>query len=114
MADERERRSAVVNGSFTQRPVWRRRLLDGSSALLAVATLALPDFAAQDEPQPGYLRAYTIALVLWWLALAAVTAYLLWRGGKGQPTLARRRMRLLAGLGAGLEPGALAEIVSAP
>ena len=84
-------------GSFTPRPVWRRRLFDGSSAVLALATLALPDFAAQDEPQPAYLRAYTIALVLWWLALAVVTAYLLWRGGNGQPTLARRRMRLLAG-----------------
>ena len=83
-------------GSFSARPVWRRRICDSSSALLAVATLALPDFPGPEEPQPTYIRVYTIAIVLWWLALAVITAYLLWRGGNGQPTLARRRMRLLA------------------
>lgn len=83
-------------GSFSARPVWRRRICDGSSLAMVVATLALPDFAAEELDPPGYVRAYTLALVVWWVGLASVTAYLLWRGGTGQPTLARRRMRLLA------------------
>lgn len=83
-------------GSFTPRPAWRRRILDTWSLGLAVATLLLPDFAAASEDPPTYMRVYTDVLVLWWVALAAVTAWLLWRGGSGQPTLARRRMRLLA------------------
>lgn len=84
-------------GSFSPRPAWRRRLCDGSTALLAVATLLLPSFDSADPTPPAHVRAYLIALVLWWLMLASITAYLLWRGGTRQPTLARRRMRLLAG-----------------
>lgn len=84
-------------GSFSPSPAWRRRLSDGSTGLLAVATLLLPSFDSEDPTPPTHVRVYVIALVLWWLMLASITAYLLWRGGTGQPTLARRRMRLLAG-----------------
>jgi signal transduction histidine kinase len=66
-----------------------------TGALLAV-TILLPRFADPSQPRPAYLQAYGLMFVVQWLLLAGAVAVRLWRAGKGQPTLARRRMRTLS------------------
>jgi PAS domain S-box-containing protein len=66
------------------------------TASVAIAAFLLPPFPAQDAPTPGWLGAYVLALLIQWVFLSGVVAVRLWRAGKGQPTVARRRMRTLS------------------
>jgi signal transduction histidine kinase len=67
------------------------------AAAVVVATLALPTFPGADETRPGYFQAYLALFVGAWFVVSAVVARRLWTAGAGEPRLARRRMRLLAG-----------------
>ena len=76
------------------------RLFDWAAAVmtggLLVVTAALPQFPAAGQQQPAYLTAYGLLFVVQWLMLGGVVTLRLWRAGQGQPTLARRRMRMLS------------------
>jgi hypothetical protein len=65
-------------------------------ALLIVATFAVPvlpqDRAAFTPPMQAYLYGFLI----YWTSLSVWVAARLWRGGRGQPGVARRRMQLLS------------------
>lgn len=63
----------------------------------AVATIALPDFPAEGDPHATWFTAYTIGILVFWVALSLAVAQRLWRAGQAEPRLARRRMRLLGG-----------------
>ena len=65
------------------------------TASVVIAAFFLPPFPAQDAPTPLWLEGYLAALLVQW-CLSAVVAVRLWRAGKGQPTVARRRMRTLS------------------
>lgn len=80
-----------------------RLAADGGTAVLALATMLLPDFDAQTT---WWFRLFVMALLVMWVFLFSAVAVRLYRGGQGQPTLARRRMRLLS-LGAILMGAAL-------
>jgi signal transduction histidine kinase len=59
-------------------------------------TFALPRIPASGESRsPGFI-VYLAAFLVHWTVLSAVAALRLWRAGRGQPSVARRRMRLLA------------------
>ena len=66
------------------------------TAALVVASLAIPRYPAAGEEWPGYFAVYVGAFLLHWIGMSAVAAGRLWRAGRGQPTVSRRRMRLLA------------------
>ena len=70
-----------------------RAFADGGVAVLALVTLVLPDL---DAGTAWWFRLYGFAFIIVWVTLFGVVAFRLYRGGRGQPTLARRRMRLLA------------------
>ncbi len=70
-----------------------------TGALLAI-TAALPRFPPAGHPLPGYLDAYHYLFDVQWVLLMGSVAIRLWRAGKRQPALARRRMRTLS-LGSG-------------
>ena len=75
------------------------RLLRGAAAATAavlLASLVIPSFPEDGEPQPGWYTAYVVAVLLFWTALSVGTIVGLWRGGTGQPTLPRRRTRLMS------------------
>ena len=73
-----------------------------TGAVLA-ATLLLPsNLPEQGEPRPGWLSAYLAAVLLQWTVASVVVAAKLWRAGRGQPTVARRRMRGLSLAATGL------------
>lgn len=76
---------------------WLERWLGLMTLVLLVWTYALPDVPAEDEPRSAAFVAYVIAFLFHWTALAVVVAVRLWRGGRKAPTVARRRLQLLAG-----------------
>jgi PAS domain S-box-containing protein len=79
------------------------------TASIAIVVFLLPSFPDEDAPQPGWVGIFIIALLTQWVFLSAAVAIRLWRAGKAQPTVARRRMRTMALGAAGL---ALALVVA--
>ena len=82
-----------------------RRLADAIvslTAILVVWTFALPRIPQPGEKRPGWLIAYIALFMVHWSLLSTVSAVRLWRAGSAQPTVARRRMQLLAIASAGL------------
>jgi signal transduction histidine kinase len=73
------------------------RFLGVMTVVLLVWTFALPDVPSEGESQPSWFRAYLVAFVVHWTVLTIAVAIRLWRAGRHQPSVARRRMRLLAG-----------------
>jgi signal transduction histidine kinase len=78
----------------------RDRRIDAGLTVLSVImiawTFALPDFPASGEPRPASFIAYLVGFLLHWTLLSVISSVRLWRAGRGQPNLAKRRMRLLA------------------
>jgi signal transduction histidine kinase len=73
------------------------RLIATLTTTMLVWTFALPSLPASGDPRPAWFWAYVAAFLVHWTLLTSVSARLLWRAGRGQPSVARRRMRLLAG-----------------
>jgi signal transduction histidine kinase len=66
-------------------------------AIVVVWTFLLPKFPTDPATRPtGVFLVYLVALIALWTALSLPVGILLWLRGQGQPTLPRRRMRLLA------------------
>jgi signal transduction histidine kinase len=72
------------------------RICAALTTALVLWTFALPHFPEQGEPWGAVFVAYLVVFLVYWTALSAVAARRLWRAGRGQPGVARRRMRLLA------------------
>jgi signal transduction histidine kinase len=72
------------------------RLLGVMTVAVLVFTYVVPDFPEEGEPRTGAFIAYLVAFLVHWTALTVVVAARLWRAGRGQPSVARRRMHLLA------------------
>ena len=76
---------------------WLERWLGLMTIALLVWTYALPDVPADGEPRSTGFIAFLLAFLFHWTALTVVVAVRLWRGGRKAPTVARRRLQLLAG-----------------
>ena len=78
-------------------PTRRLERFTGLMTVVILAwTFALPDVPDEGDPRPAWFVAYLIAFLVHWTVLSAVSAVRLWRGGRRQPTVARRRMQLLS------------------
>jgi signal transduction histidine kinase len=87
--------------SVFDRPSRRARIAVAALTVAMIAwTLALPRFPAPEDAYPWWFIAYLVGFLVHWLVLSSVVAVRLWEAGRGQPTVARRRMQALA-LGAG-------------
>jgi signal transduction histidine kinase len=76
-----------------------RRLSVAVAAITVVVlgwTFALPEIPGEGEPWPPSFRAYVIAFIVHWTLLTIVVTYRLWTAGRGEASVARKRMRLLA------------------
>jgi signal transduction histidine kinase len=71
-------------------------IVSGATVLLMAWTLALPDFPQSDSPRSTLSDVYLIALLVDWTLLSVFVAVALWRAGRGQPSVARHRMRMLS------------------
>ena len=78
------------------------RIALGATAFVGIWTLFLGDLPEPGEPRSASFQIYILALLVQWGGLLITVAVRLWRAGKGQPTLARRRMRLLSLASAGM------------
>jgi signal transduction histidine kinase/CheY-like chemotaxis protein len=74
----------------------------GATVAILIATLALPSLPEEGAPRPAWFAAYAVVVVVFWAGLSAATIAGLWREGAGQPTLARRRMRMMGAAIAGM------------
>ncbi|MDX6424949.1 MAG: hypothetical protein QOD52_354 [Gaiellaceae bacterium] len=63
---------------------------------LSIWTFALPIIPAAGDPRPTGFLVYIIAFLVHWTLLSVVVTTRLWRAGRGQPSVARTRMRLLS------------------
>ena len=63
---------------------------------MIVWTFAIPRFPGPGEPRSTGIVLYLIAFLIHWTVLSTVAATRLWRAGRNQPSVAKRRMRLLA------------------
>lgn len=72
------------------------RFVDTLSVLLVAATFALPSLPEEGESWPWWFAAYAIAFVVHWSVLLLIVAVRLWRAGRGEASVARRRMQMLA------------------
>src|SRR5207248_2794558 len=70
--------------------------------VLVVWTFLLPSIPQAGEKRPPVFIAYLVVFIIHWAVLSTVSAFRLWRAGAAQPTVARRRMQLLAAASVGL------------
>ncbi|MCU1463599.1 MAG: two-component sensor histidine kinase [Acidimicrobiales bacterium] len=83
-------------GAFGPKDRRVERLVNGLTVLVIAAAVPLPRFPAQGEPVPGWLLVYVWVFLIQWTVLSLIVARRLWGAGRGQPTVARRRMRMLS------------------
>lgn len=77
----------------------RRDVADGIllvTAALLVWTFALPSLPQSGQRWSAGFAAFVALFLLHWTVLSILVAIRLWLAGRGQPSVARRRMRLLA------------------
>ena len=78
-------------------PTSRLERLVGLMTLALLAwTFLLPSIPDDDESRPAWFLAYIVGFLVHWTLLTVIVAYRLWRGGRGQPGVVRRRMQLLS------------------
>jgi signal transduction histidine kinase len=80
------------------RPPTRRleRFLALMTFAVLVWTFALPDLPTEGEPWPDWFVAYVVGFLVHFSVLTVVVAVRLWRAGRSEPGVARRRMRMFA------------------
>jgi signal transduction histidine kinase len=78
----------------TSRPL--ARFVDTLSATLVTATLLLPRVPAEGESWPWWFVGYVIAFLVHWSVLLTIVAIRLWRAGRAEASVARKRMQMLA------------------
>ena len=82
--------------SFEKPGRFISRLVDGSTVLVVAATLMLPSVPTEGAPKSVGWQVFSLVLMAQWSFLFIIVGGRLWRAGRGQPTVPRRRMRLLA------------------
>ena len=87
-------------------------LLNAVTLALVVWTFAQPSYPAAGEPRPVAFVVYVVAFLVHWSLLSSLSAWRLWRAGRGQPSVARRRMRLLAAATAGMTAALCLSVVA--
>jgi signal transduction histidine kinase/DNA-binding response OmpR family regulator len=74
---------------------WGLRLSTGLVVGEVVATLVLPPLPPADVDRPAWLWLYVVLLLTGWSVHSGVASWGLFTAGRGQPTVVRRRARML-------------------
>ena len=88
--------------AFSRPPRFFEPIALGATLGVIAWTFLLGEIPGEGEARSPMINAFIIALLVQWSGLLIVVAVRLWRAGRGQPTVARRRMRLLSVASAGL------------
>ena len=81
---------------FRRSPRVMELVVHAGLAAVLVATFLLPPLAQDRSDFTSPMWAYLIGILLYWTVLSLWSAWELWRGGRGQPGVARRRMQFLS------------------
>lgn len=81
--------------SFVRPPRWLDRIVEVLT-LGAVAGGLLVSFPRPGRPRPDLFQTYLYFIAVQWVLVSATVVQRLWQAGRGQPTVARRRMRTLS------------------
>jgi signal transduction histidine kinase len=100
--------------TFVKPPRWLDRVAVALTASVGVATVMLPYSPQPGDPVPWWFFGFLALFLTNWSVLSAVVGVRLWRGGKGQPGVARRRMRTLSLATLGLALSLLVSGLSSP
>ncbi|HVA61976.1 MAG TPA: ATP-binding protein [Mycobacteriales bacterium] len=73
-----------------------RRLATACTLAVLVGTAALPRLPLRGERRPVWFWIWLAVALLAWVVQSFISGTGLWRAGRGQPTVVRRRLRLLA------------------
>ena len=68
----------------------------GSTFAMVAATAAFPRFPLESEPAPPGMSMYIIVFLVHWTWLSVVVITRLWRASRSQPTVTRRRLKMMA------------------
>ncbi len=71
-------------------------VVDALSVALVAATIVLPSVPADGESWPWWFLVYVIAFLAHWSLLLCIVAFRLWRAGRDEASVARKRMQMLA------------------
>ena len=82
--------------SFTAGSTLMDRIATVLTVVVVLWTLVIGEIPEEGEMQSGRFRIFVLAVVVDWVLLSSVVAFRFWRGGKGQPPVARRRMKALS------------------
>lgn len=82
--------------SFEPVKPWLERSANAVVVAVLAFTLVLPSLPGPDEPRSALVTIYVVAVLAEWVFLSAAVTGRFWRAAEGQPTVARRRLRLLA------------------
>ena len=72
------------------------RALFALTSVLLVWDALIPRFPQPGEPRNDNVEAFVILFLVHWTVLTIASGYSLWRAGRAQPSVARRRMQFLA------------------
>lgn len=86
---------------------WPDRVIPVLTVGLVGWSLTLPALPEEGEPRPAWFLAYLVVFLTHWTLLTIVVAVRLWLAGRGQPAVARNRMRMLAAASASITIGIL-------
>ena len=86
--------------TFVRAIPWVRTAAAAMTAAVVLGALLIPEVPQEGEPRPAWFEIYLALLLVQWVFLTGVVTLRLWRAGRGQPTIARRRMQTMS-LGAG-------------
>ncbi|NUT56147.1 MAG: HAMP domain-containing histidine kinase [Thermoleophilia bacterium] len=70
--------------------------VDGLTTVLVLATGLLPDIPSEGESWPWWFVLYAVGFLVHWSVLLLLVAARLWRAGRLEASVARRRMQMLA------------------
>ncbi|HUP85671.1 MAG TPA: ATP-binding protein [Acidimicrobiales bacterium] len=82
--------------SFRRRPEWVEVGALALTIVLGLSVYLFDELPRQGEAWGSAFGVWVLGFLVQWVSLSAVVAFELWRSGHGQPTVSRRRMRLLS------------------
>lgn len=83
-------------GTFLQRASWVKILAIALTAGVIAWTFLLPELPSEGEPVSTPTYYWLLAFLAQWSVLSLMVTVRLWIAGRGQPSVARMRMRLLS------------------
>ena len=82
--------------SILPRTQWFWVLAHVLTAVVLLFTVLSPPLPGEGESRPRWVVLYLVVLLTQFTVLSLRVSWRLWRAGKGQPTVARRRMRTMS------------------